>query len=276
VRDTIAALMLGLVLGAIGVLIRAMVADRYRSGEEAAEDLNLPLLGSIPRGLDKGGEAWAEAFRQLRVNLSVRTYDPTGTSQSILIVGPVAGVGKSFVARGLATAYARVGRHAVLVDGDLRRPTLHREFEVDRSPGLAELLLSGDDASNYLRRVLVAEVPGELELLPAGPYTPAAVEQVGAAGSRVLLQELQSRSDAVVIDTPPVLAVSDASAWARYVTGVLFVLDRRKTKRRQARAALRALTVAEAPLLGVIVDGEEMPSVEYDYMPRPSRVSERA
>jgi non-specific protein-tyrosine kinase len=285
-RDAILALIGALVLGAATIYLRDLLFDRYRSAEEAARDLGLPLLGELPKG--RGNPA-LESFRSLRTALmlaleqAVRS-EANGSGRapadgvSLLVTGPESGCGKSYIASNISRTLAAEGRRVVAVDADLRRPTLHEVFDVPLSPGLSDMLVREQAPKVAELSVSVSLPPGtadtlgELRVLPAGPHAENAVEWLSSAKMQTVVDELRAAEDAIVFDSPPTLVVVDPVVLARYADGVLFVVDSRRTRRRDARRSVEALRAMGAPLLGFAFNRSDSRQTRYDsYRPRQLR-----
>jgi capsular exopolysaccharide synthesis family protein len=282
VRDALLAFILALVLGAAAVYARETLFDRYGSPEEAARDLGLPVLGEIPKAPERAMAL--EPFRSLRtaallaLERTTERRDLSGDGAGgaeLLITGAEPGCGKSYVTANLARALAAEGRRVVAVDGDLRRPTLHDHFGIASVPGLGDLLV-GSGVARHAGRLAAPVEPlpsamptaGELRVLTAGPHIENAVEHLSSDRMELIVERLRSDSDLVVFDSPPALAVIDAVVLVRYVDGVLFVIDSRKTKRRDARRAVEALRAINAPLLGFVYNRSRGRAAGYyDYQP---------
>jgi capsular exopolysaccharide synthesis family protein len=281
-RDAVLAFVLALLLGAAAVYARETLFDRYSSPEEAARDLGLPVLGEIPKAPDRAMAL--DPFRSLRTAALLALERTTGRDASssdgaggaeLLITGAEPGCGKSYVTANLSRALAAEGRRVVAVDGDLRRPTLHDHFGIASQPGLGDLLV-GEGVARHAGRLAAPVEPllggmstaGELRVLTAGPHIENAVEHLSSDRMDLIVKRLRSESDLVVFDSPPTLAVIDAVVLIRYVDGVLFVIDSRKTKRRDARRAIEALRAINAPLLGFVYNRSRgRPAGYYDYQP---------
>jgi succinoglycan biosynthesis transport protein ExoP len=265
---------LGLVLGLGLGLLLAFVADaldtRIRSGDEVAAALGLTLLGRLPPParaarrvaepemlVDPGSPA-AEAFRMLRTNVDFANLDVH--AKSIMVTSSVEGEGKSTTVANLAVAYAMTGKRVVLVDLDLRRPSLRRFFELGRGAGITDVAL-GDVP---LRKALApVPVPGLL-VLQAGTPPPNPGEFVGSQALRDVLVQLGETADIVLVDAPPLLQVGDAMTLSSAVDAVI-ALTRLKTLRRGILDDLRrALDQMPANVLGfVVTDAKE--GVGYGY-----------
>lgn len=282
-RDALLAFIGALVLGALAIYLRDLLFDRYRSRDEVAKDLGIPLVGEIPSA--RRGPTM-EPFRSLRaaVALQLERAEPRGINavntavqngRSVLITGAESGCGKSFVTANLSRAFAAEGRKVTAIDADLRRPTLHDAFEVPLSPGLSDLLLeSGAPNIVGISNVIKGadhDSSGELRLVTAGDHTEEAVERLSSERMAAMVDLVIDDSDVVVFDSPPTGAVVDAVVLARYVTGVVFVVDRR-TKRREARRSIEALRSMGVPLLGFVFNRSNNQLSRYDaYRPRDPR-----
>jgi polysaccharide biosynthesis transport protein len=289
-RDAILAFIAALVLGACAIYLRDLLFDRYGSAQDAARDLDLQLLGEIPKG--RKGEPAVEAFRSLRTAMlfalersgNFKTNGGgSGKGGTVLVTGAESGCGKSYISANVARTLATEGRHVTIVDGDLRRPTLHEIFRCPLSPGLSDLLVNEPppDASEVTVEVRQpqssAGATGTLELMPAGAHTEEAVESLSSGRMKEVVQYLRSNNDMVLFDSPPTLVVVDPIVLARYADGVVFVIDSRHTRRRDARRAIEALRATGAPLLGFAYNRSATKQTRYDaYRPTdPQRTAGR-
>lgn len=283
-RDALLALIGALVLGAVAIYLRDLFFDRYRTAQEAAKDLGLTLLGEIPKG--RGNPA-LESFRNLRTatlltlertGAGSRVSNGSGTDQgasTVMVTGAESGCGKSYVAANVSRALAAEGRRVTAVDGDLRRPTLNQIFDTSLSPGLSDLLVvenapnPGDIAVKVSLTVDGGRAGGELMVVPAGAHAEDAVESLSSERMKSVVQYLRSDNDVIVFDTPPTLVVVDPIVLARYADGVVFVVDSRRTSRRDARRAVEALRAIGAPMLGFAFNRSNTKQNSYDsYRPR--------
>jgi capsular exopolysaccharide synthesis family protein len=247
----------GLVLALLWGLFRQRTDTRLRSMDQIEAIAGVTALGAVPatkplaedhRQLGgRGARQAAEAFRQMRTNLRfVAVDDPP---RAIVVTSSVAGEGKTTVAANLARVLARGGDPVVLIDADLRRPTLQTIFDVDDSVGLTEVLAGSVDVADVLQ-------PGDedhLRLLPAGriPHNPS--ELVGSVRMRSLIADL-ARESFVIIDSPPLLPVTDAALLAAAADGALLVCRASRLRRDHLAQALRNLRGVDGRLLGVVVN----------------------
>lgn len=277
VRDALLAFIVALVLGACAIYLRDLLFDRYGSAQDAARDLGLQLLGEIPKG--RNDEPALEAFRSLRTAMVFAlersgNYETNGGGDggagTVLITGAESGCGKSYISANISRTLATEGRRVTALDADLRRPTLHEIFRAPLSPGLSDLLVETPPPApeavtvNVRLTQVAATASGELQLVPAGAHAEDAVESLSSTRMKDVVKYLRSDNDIVVFDSPPTLVVVDPIVLARYADGVVFVIDSRHTRRRDARRAIEALRATGAPLLGFAFNRSSTKQTRYD------------
>lgn len=251
-----AAAMLGLIGGLGSAAGREYLRRRITSPADLEQRLGLPVLALVPPTSEDEAKSTtlaplpAEAFRRLRANVMLGC-ESTDIPGNILVVTSAApGEGKSFVSAHLALALAAVDQRVVLVDADLRRPRLHTIFDRQRSPGLADVLLGRRNAAEVLRPV---NKQG-LVLVPSGLPAGQAAELLSLHAFRRFLDGLRSDFDWIIIDSPPVMAVSDAAVLAHDATGVLFVASADLTSLEAAESAITELDAAGARIVGAVLN----------------------
>ncbi len=200
----------------------------------------------------------SEAYRTLRTNLSFYSVDDP--IQSLVMTSSAKDDGKSAVAANLAVTMAQSGRRTILVDCDLRRPTLHTLFDLDAAPGLTNVILGEIDG-------LPLQGTGveNLSLLASGPKPPNPADMLGSKRIDALIIELGEQADFVIFDTPPALAVTDAAVLGAKVDGVLLVISAGKTKRDHAERAKETLEKARVRIVGVTLTNASQDSSVGDY-----------
>ena len=257
---------LGLVLGVAASLFVAYLDRTVRTRSEAEGSLGLPVLGTIPTltrsrlqaGMDDEGprlvvrdhfDRAREAFRGLRLNLAFLKIDGRAP-RSILVTSPGPEEGKSTTSLNLAATLAQYGERVLLVEADLRRPVLHRALEEEREPGLTNLLIGNAGEEDVIRR----DVIPNLDVIPAGPTPASSAELVGSMTMSETLGRLEDQYDRVIVDSPPVLAVTDAAGTAAFVDGVLLVLRSGHTEQRAAERAAEHLSRLGIRIFGVTLN----------------------
>jgi non-specific protein-tyrosine kinase len=188
----------------------------------------------------------AEAYRALRTNIQFSSLDRT--LHTILATSTAPDEGKSTTIANLAVTMAQAEQRVILVDCDLRRPSLHTVFGVGNEHGLTSMMLQ-EDVSPPLQQT---EVPGLL-LLPSGPLPPRPADILGSKRMEAVIAALREQADIVLFDTPPVTAVTDAAVLATKVDGVLLIFRAGATRRDRAREARRLLDKVNANIVGVVL-----------------------
>jgi len=266
-------LLIGLLGGAlcgIGVaFFFEYMDDRIKSPEELESQLGLPSVGLIPRLTGKAASEplinngvpanFSEAFRGLRTNVMFSFAEQGARSIVVTSTGP--GEGKTTVACNLAMGMAMAGQRVLLIDADMRRPRVHEALKVQREPGLSNLLVGAAKANEVMRTTTVPN----LYVLPAGTTPPNPAELLGSKRFADLLQSLRDHFDLVVIDTPPVMAVTDAAVIGYRATGVLFVAAADVTNRHAAQTALDQLEHARVRFLGAVLNRVDLEGNPYYY-----------
>jgi capsular exopolysaccharide synthesis family protein len=200
----------------------------------------------------------SEAYRTLRTNIQFSSLEKP--LQTLLVTGVDAGAGKSTTLANLAVVIAQGGKHVLMVDCDLRRPTLHKLFGLPSEPGLTTAIL---DSNSQVARQSTS-VDG-LELVASGPLPPNPSELLGSHQLENILKQLASSVDIVLLDAPPIVAVSDAAVLATKVDGVILVVSAGKTKRDMARRAKSLLERVNAHILGVVLNNAPRERTMYAY-----------
>jgi capsular exopolysaccharide synthesis family protein len=275
--DVAAGLFVGLALGAALAFARDQMQRRVDSAEAVEEILGVPALATVPRmgvierrrtaGLaidrDSSG-AVAQAHRSVRTSL-LAARERSGV-RVVLVTSAGAGEGKSTTAANIAAALAEIGAQVVLLSADLRKPTLHRTFAVPERPGLTEVLANGAKLQRALRKTTIKN----LRIVPSGSIARSTDPANLLESPRMMsvLAELGT-VDWVIIDAPPVLGPTDALILADRADGVLFVVDGRETRERNAAVACRQIVRAGGTILGVVINkAERFSQYQYDYPQR--------
>ena len=167
----------------------------------------------------------------------------------MLVTSAQAAEGKTTTSEAIARTLARLGKRVLLVDGDLRRPSVHRRLSVSNERGLSTLLTSGDPLDSA---VVASSEPG-LDLLTSGPVPPSPTELTSSIRFRALIDEMADKYDAVIIDSPPILGLADAPAMSALVDGVILVIESERSRRGGLKAALRRLRAMRPVLLGAVL-----------------------
>ena len=244
----LAASFLGMLLGSSLAFIRASTDRRLRSSEDVEAALGVPVLTAIPRIKRRrwfGGRAagpavepWSEAADAYRTARTAIHYSNRGhPAKTIVVTSAVKGEGKSTLAANLSAAMAYAGERVLLIDADLRRPSLHKVFKTDNRNGLSTILGS----ENGQRGVVHATVVDRLHLLPSGPIPPNPSELLNSPRFAAFLTHVSRQYDRVVLDAPPVLGMADALILGARCDSTLLVVRADYSDRRAIEAAYWSL-----------------------------------
>ncbi|RXZ01488.1 CpsD/CapB family tyrosine-protein kinase [Fictibacillus sp. S7] len=201
----------------------------------------------------------SEQYRTIRTNIQFSSIDTQ--YQTIMVTSSTPGEGKSTTVANLAVVLAQQGKSVLLIDGDLRKPTVHYTFKVSNIQGITNVLtrqITLEDAA-------VQTSVEDLSVLPSGPVPPNPSELLNSKSMEMLVEEAKSKYDYVLFDTPPVLAVTDAQVLANRCDGVVLVTSSRKTEKEAAIKAKELLDNANAKILGVVLNQKEMNENSYYY-----------
>lgn len=248
----------GLALGGLLAVAREALDTTVRTTDTASDLLGGPVLGVIDFDPDstksplllKGSKPTgrAEALRQLRTNLQF--VDATSDTEVMLITSAVPGEGKSLTSVNLALSFAEFGERVLLVDADLRRPTLATYLGVGSDVGLSGVLAG----TSKPEQAIQPWGTDGLHVLPSGRLPPNPAELLGSRAMGDLISKVRTDFDRVIIDAPPLLPVTDAALVSAYADGVVMVIRWGKTHRSQVTAAVDALAQVSAPLLGGVLN----------------------
>lgn len=190
----------------------------------------------------------SEAYRMVRTNIQFANIDSNITS--IVVTSATLGEGKSTTVANLATTFAQAGKKVIIVDCDLRKPTQHEIFGISKLEGLTTALLG----EKPLNKIIVKTCIEGLDILPAGPIPPNPAEVLSSNLVKGLFEELENHYDVVLVDTPPVLAVTDAAILAGFLDGTILVLSSGGVKKDLAVQAKENLLKVKANILGAVLN----------------------
>lgn len=268
----VAALFGGIALAVGAAFSAEYLDDRIKSPAEIRSILHLPLLGLVPALTTKQIKAGASLLNTpvppnftealMNVRTGVLFSSAEDGPKSLVITSAVPREGKTLMACNLAMALAQSGQRVLLIDADLRRPRVHELFELERDPGLSNLLVNAVEAGRVIRE---SDIPG-LWLIPSGPQPPRPADLFGSQRFKDFLTSLGDYFDWIIIDSPPVMAVTDAAVISHAASGVVFVVGCEMTSRHAARAALESLgDTAKAKVFGAILNRVRLSRNAYYY-----------
>src|SRR5699024_3622263 len=201
----------------------------------------------------------SEQYRTIRTNLQFASIDKELESMLVTSSGP--GEGKSMTTANLAVVYAQQGKKVLLIDADLRKPTVHYTFRLDNLRGLSNILVNEATIEDTAYSTGI----GNLDVISSGPIPPNPSELLGSKRMEGLIQEANSSYDLIIFDTPPVLAVTDAQILGNVVDGTILVVRSGQTEYELAIKAKEALEPARAKLLGTVLNDREKTSTTNYY-----------
>ena len=260
----------GALLGLCLAFFFEYLDGRIKEPEEIKSLLGLAFLGMVPAfeskkltgppllGSDMPAD-FAEAFRGIRTNLMFASA--AAGPKSILVTSTGPGEGKSVASANIAMALAHSNLRVLLIDADMRRPKIHEFFGIKREPGLSNVLVGNAKASDAVRKTRTSG----LWLLPCGKLPPNPAELLGSKRLHEFLQSLDQHFDWVIIDSPPVMAVTDPGVLAHTASGVVFVVGSEMTNAHTAQTALEQLDAAQPNYLGAILNRVDVRRNPYFY-----------
>ncbi len=252
--------LVGLALAASLILVLDCLDDTIKSAEDIETATGLVTLGSVARFrqpkrpsealmIRTHPRAQAEAFEVLRTNVQFSTLDRPG--QTLLVTSANPGDGKTTTVANLALAFAKAGKRVIAVDSDLRRPNLHKLFDLQNRSGLTSVLLSQEtDLDRHLQKTRF----DNLAVLTSGPLPPNPSELLSSGRLDAALAALKERADLLVLDSPPTLAVAETSMIAAKTDGTILVVDTGRTRSGALRQAQDTLLRSGTRLLGAVLN----------------------
>lgn len=250
---------LGLGLGVGGALLRSVLDNRITGEADLRLVTDSPLLGGISFDQDAVKKPLltqaspqsprAESFRQLRTNLQFANV--SGHAKTIVITSSLPGEGKSTTATNLAISLSQAGQTVCLIDADLRRPMVGEYLGLERNAGLTTALVGSADVNDLLQQW----GSGSLYVLTSGRIPPNPSELLGSTEMSDLIRRLEKVFDAVIIDAPPLLPVTDAAVLAQHVGGVVMVVRSQRLKKHDLEKSLTSLHMVGGNLLGIVLNG---------------------
>jgi len=271
VMNLAAGLFGGLAVGAGLIFVVAFLDDRVKSAFDIEGTIGLSMLGVVPRikKLDSSSKAQAvasnvdrhvtESFRS--IHSALKLSDESKNAKVIVTTSTVPGEGKSFISSNLALTFANHGEKTLLLDGDLRLPNVARSLQLENEYGLLDYV----EKNVGLEEVIMTEVYPNLDVLPSGGKSKNPTQVLNSAKFESMLAELRDRYDRIVIDSPPLAAVSDVLNLLPLADGVLYVIKFNTVKRKTAVQNVRRLWESNTPVFGAILNNISSTLASYYY-----------
>ncbi len=264
----------GFMLGILAAFLLELADQTIRTQEQVEKSLHLPFLALIPFSSQKENSKpfadiqaptpslSSEAFRNMRTMVDFANL--SSDSAPMLVTSTVQEEGKSFVSSNLSVAYSQLHPRILLIDGDLRRPSLHRKFQIPNERGLSNFLASGENLVELDSLLQSPNIPN-LKVLPSGPRPPNPSELLNTPKVAALLSWATKHFDRVIVDCPPIFPISDTILWGRHVKHAIFVVRFGKTRIPIMRDATRRLSVSGIKTLGVVINAAVHSGLSYSY-----------
>jgi len=261
---------LGAAVSAATVYILELMNNKFSVPDQVETELKLPVLGIIPRAdgealadaLANPRSAISEAYRSLRTSLQFAGAD--GAPRTLLVTSSEPGESKSTSAFKLAEEFAAVGISVLIIDADLRRPSLHRVFRTENTMGLSNLL-TGTVAQEDVQRMFHRTQQPNLVFLSTGPMVPNPADLLSSTRMGAIVHACLKTYGMVIIDGPPIIGLSDALILSRLAEATLLVVAAHQTARKAARAALKRLRMAGGHIVGAMLGKHDTDKIEYSY-----------
>lgn len=201
----------------------------------------------------------SEQYRTLRTNINFSI--PDKDISTILVTSASQSEGKSTTSANLAIVFAQDGKKVLLLDADMRKPTMHHTFSVNNIVGLSHLLIR----QCALKQALKATKINNLDLITSGPIPPNPAELLGSKSMLLLMEQLKEIYDVIIVDAPPILAVADSIILANECDGTILVISSGKTEKARALKAKEAIIASNSKLIGAVVNNCKMSKDKYNY-----------
>jgi len=259
------------VIAAAIIYLLELLDNKFSVPDQIESDLKLPVLGIIPKiesdklteGLSNPRSAISEAYRSLRTSLQFSGTD--GAPRSLLVTSSEPGESKSTSAYKLAEEFAAIGNKVLLIDCDLRRPSLHRTFKVDNAMGLSNLLTNSVEQDDIARLFHRSSLHPNLVFLATGPMVPNPADLLSSARMGAVMRGCLQAYNIVILDGPPIIGLSDALILSRLAEATMLVVAAHQTARKAARAALKRLQTAGGNIVGAMLGKLDVERIEYSY-----------
>lgn len=253
--NMVLAILIGTVLGLAVAFALEQIDEAITDPADLERALNVPLLGTVPKVKDESPivlladrkSPIAEAYLSVQTNLEFSTTHGAPKSLSVTSTRPAEG--KSTTAYAIATTLARLRRRVILVDGDMRSPSVHHQLNFKNEAGLSNYLAGGDDLTALIR----ASGIENLDTMTAGPQPPNAAELLTGGRLDELLKLLGERYDHVIVDSPPVMGLADAPLLASHVEGTILAVESHGIRSSEVKVALARLVNANAHIIGAVL-----------------------
>ena len=254
--NLMAGILLGLFLGLGAAFFVDYLDNTIRGSEDIERYLGLPLLAMMPKSDDIESAASKEAHQTLRTSVLFASKGRSLNTVHVTSAGP--GEGKSRTAVNLARTLAAAGDRVLLMDADLRRPTVHKHTGFDRENGLSTYMMSAEGGDIWRHMLKKAEDSESLEILTSGPLPPKPVELFGSERFADLIRQVKRHYQWVVIDSPPVASLADSLVLSSLAEMTVVVIKHKQNDRELVRRSVESLRKVEANLIGAVLNAVDL------------------
>jgi succinoglycan biosynthesis transport protein ExoP len=272
--NVLLALVVGLMGGVFAAFFMEYMDDSIKTPEDIENVLALPFLGYVPATAKEEGPIYmfsgprasiAESYRTIRTSIMLSSMEESPV-QVILVTSSTPNEGKTTTAANLAVAMAQMGERVLLIDADMRRHNLHKVFALDNLIGISDMVVDHANMETGTRDL--SQIPN-LSVITGGTLAPNPSELLGSNSMRDLLAKFRKQYDRIILDSPPLLAFSDALVLSRLADGTLFVIWGGVTRRDAVRKTVQAIQGVNGKVLGVVLNNvsASWKSSSYEYNP---------
>jgi polysaccharide biosynthesis transport protein len=257
--------MFGLLLSAGLLIIRVQLFDAIRTPADVSDRLNLALLGTVPNEADiamqltDSKSAASEAFSSIRTSLSLAGEN--GTPRTILFTSAQQGEGKSSTCHALALSFARLGKHVLIMDVDMRRPNAHRLFDIENKKGLSNFLGGQCALADVIHTTRVPNV----DLITVGDIPPNPIELLSSQNFDAIVEKMKHTYDVILMDSAPILGLADAIVLSANVEATVLVVEAGRNTVRGAKSALDRIQRGGAHIVGTVLTKFDAAQFGYSY-----------
>jgi len=270
------AVLLGFFIGTALAFTFEFLDNTLKNPDDIREYLKVPYLGPVPTfDLDKEGvdkpelithyspkSTASESYRGIRTSLLFSSADKVPKVILVTSAGP--SEGKTLTSTNLAITMAQAGSRVIILDCDMRKPKVHKMFNLNRDMGMSSVLVS-DDIGSILNEVVQTSGVPNLEVIPCGPIPPNPSEIIGSQKMKLIMDELCKRYDRIIVDSPPITAVTDSTVLAKFVDGVMLVVHAGVTPKQIVKTGLEQIQGVEANVLGAVLNDVDTGKESYYY-----------
>jgi len=258
------AILIGILIPLIIIIVVDFFNDRILDRHDIEAHTDIPIVASIGHNnknvdfvvFQKPKSSIAESFRTLRTNLQFLQLDKTLKTQTIALTSTVSGEGKTFCTLNLASIFALSGKKTVIMGLDLRKPKLHKDFGVDNTIGISTYLIG----KNTLDEIIIPTIQDNLCLVTSGPVPPNPAELIESDRMGQLIEELKSRFEIIIIDTPPVALVTDSLLISKYVDTNIYVIRQNYSSRTVIKFVNGLYHDKNYKSLGILINDVKIPT----------------